>query len=68
MDQANYSRDFTFSLVFESPDVKVEKEVWAYPTISFLADLGGSLSLFLGVSLLSVWECGQFLMEKFKHQ
>ena len=68
LDHANYSTFFTFILQFESPDVKVEKEVWAYPLISFIADLGGSLSLFVGVSLLSVWDCGEFLFQKFKKQ
>ena len=66
MDNATYSTRFTFGLNFESPDVRVEKEVWAYPTISFIADLGGSLSLFVGVSLLSAWDCGEYLLEKFK--
>ena len=65
---ANYSTDFSFILQFESPDVRVEKEVWAYPTISFIADLGGSLSLFVGVSLLSAWDCGEYLLEKYKRQ
>ena len=68
IDHANYSTRFMLSLLFESPDVRVEREVWAYPTISFIADLGGSLSLFVGVSLLSAWDCGIYLMEKFKQQ
>ncbi len=68
VDDANYSTDFTFILQFESPDVRVEKEVWAYPTISFIADLGGSLSLFVGVSLLSAWDCGEYLLKKYKQQ
>ena len=68
VDNENYSTDFTFILQFESPDVREEKEVWAYSTISFIADLGGSLSLFVGVSLLSAWDCGIYLLEKFKQQ
>ena len=53
---------------FESPEVKVEREVWAYPTISFIADLGGALSLFVGVSLLSAWDCLEYLIRKYKQQ
>ena len=68
LEHANYSTVFSFVLQIESPDVRVEKEVWAYPTISFMADLGGSLSLFVGVSLLSVWDCGEYLLQKFKQQ
>ena len=47
---------FLFMLRFASTKIRSEKEVWAYRTLSFLANQGGSLSLFVGVSLLSVWD------------
>ena len=37
-----------------------------FSTISFIADLGGALSLFVGVSFLSVWDCGEYIVEKYK--
>ena len=45
---------------------KLEKEVWAYSTISFIADLGGALSLFVGVSFLSAWDCLDFMVKYIK--
>ena len=68
IDNTTYSTHFSFVLQFDSADVRVEKEVWAYPTISFMADLGGALSLFVGVSLLSAWDCLEYLLEKYKQQ
>ena len=45
---------------------KLEKEVWAYSTISFIAEMGGALGLFIGVSFLSVWDFGEFIFDKYK--
>ena len=66
VDNETYSTNFTFLLRFESYDVRVEREVWAYPTISLIADLGGALSLFVGVSFLSAWDCLEYLYRKYK--
>ena len=65
-DHANYSTTFTFIQQLESPDVRVEREVWAYPTISFIADLGGALSLFLGVSFLSTWDLLDYICSRYQ--
>ena len=54
-DAANTS--FAFVSTFASTKMRVETEVWAFSAISFIADLGGSLSLFVGVSFLSAWDC-----------
>ena len=50
---------------FTSTKIRSEKEVWAYDTISFIADLGGALSLFVGVSFLSVWDCFDYIRSKY---
>ena len=34
---------FMFGFNFASTDITLEKEVWAYPTISFFAEMCGSL-------------------------
>ena len=51
---------------FDDTEGRLEKEVWAYPTISFIAEMGGSLGLFIGVSFLSVWDLGEFILDKYK--
>ena len=53
---------FVFVYYFASTQLRVETEVWAFSGISFIADLGGSLSLFVGVSFLSVWDCFDFIL------
>ena len=58
---ANYSTYLTFVQQFQSADVRVEREVWAYSTISFMADLGGLSVSLSGSSLLSAWDCLQYL-------
>ena len=47
---------FSILYSFASTDVRVEREVWAISVISFISELGGALSLFLGVSFLSAWD------------
>ena len=46
----------TFGLSFASMEVTVKKEILIYPLTSFLAEVGGSLGMFLGFSLLTVWD------------
>ena len=48
-------------------ELRVETEIWAYSTISFIAEMGGALGLFVGFSFLSVWDCLAILFEKYKH-
>ena len=57
---------FSILYSFASTDVRVEREVWAYPTISFIADLGGALSLFLGVSFLSTWDLLDYICSRYQ--
>ena len=57
---------FTFIYGFASTEIRVETEVWGYPTISFIADLGGSLGLFVGVSFLSAWDFLEYLFLRFR--
>ena len=45
-----------FGLTFASTDVTIEEEIFIYPLTSFLAELGGSLGMFLGFSLLMIWD------------
>ena len=56
---------FWLSVTFDS-EGRLEKEVWAYEAISFIGDIGGSLGLFIGVSFLSVWDFGEYVIYKYK--
>ena len=58
---------FMLQYSFASTKVRVETEVWAFSTISFIAEMGGSLGLFVGFSFLSVWDWLAFLVEKYKN-
>ena len=51
---------FGWGFNFASTDVRVEQEAPVYPLISFVAELGGSLGLCLGVSFLSAWDLIEF--------
>ena len=57
---------FAFVYSFATTKMRVETEVWAFSDISFICDLGGSFSLFVGFSFLSVWDCFD-LMLKYKN-
>ena len=41
---------------YSSTSVTLKEETFLYPFESFLAEFGGSLGLFLGLSFLSLWE------------
>ena len=49
-------RNFVLAFQFVTSDVRVEKEILVYPGLSFVAEFGGSLGLFLGFSLLGLWD------------
>ena len=43
-------------LVFLSTEFTLEEEDYIYPFISFVAEFGGALGLFLGFSFLMIWD------------
>ena len=61
----NGNSNFALTVSFDNTNGRLEKEVWAYPTISFIAEMGGSLGLFVGVSFLSVWDFFEYLFDRF---
>ena len=60
-----YESHFLLVINFDNIE-KLEREVWAYPVISFIAEIGGSLSLFIGVSFLSVWDFLEYVFDRYK--
>ena len=49
-----------------STELRIEKEAYVYPAISFIGELGGSLGLFLGVSFLTIFDIFDFAVKMFK--
>ena len=47
------------SLWVASPSTTVQTEVLLYPWTSLVAEFGGTLGLFLGVSIMTLWDGGQ---------
>ena len=67
----NYSRfmnlkEKQFCLWFKiaSTTLKIEKETYVYPAISFISEIGGSLGLFVGFSFLTIWDWFDPIFEK----
>ena len=50
------SDKFLFSLWAVSHYTKVSTEQLIYPVTSLIAEFGGALGLFLGVSFMSIWD------------
>ena len=53
-------------LTFGSQKVTVEKEVWSYSTLSFVADCGGLLGLFIGFNFVMIWDLIVIVYQKIK--
>ena len=50
------SENYVFSLWATSKYTKVSTEQLIYPMTSLVAEFGGALSLFLGISFMSIWD------------
>ena len=50
------SEHFTFSLWASSGETTVKTELLIYPLSALVAEFGGTLSLFLGFSFLTLWD------------
>ena len=52
------------SILFESDNIKIEKEVPAFPFMSLVADVGGVLGLFLCFNILMIWDFIHLIVKK----
>jgi hypothetical protein len=52
-------------LVYATTDVTYKREMLIYPFISFVAEFGGALGLFLGFSFYTIWEFMAPVLYKF---
>ena len=50
-----------------SSELRIEKEVYVYPLISFIGEFGGSLGLFLGVSFLTIFDIFDSIVKIFEY-
>ena len=48
----SFAHGFTFG--FSTTMAVLKEEIWAYPFVQYMAEVGGSLGLFLGFSFLGV--------------
>ena len=44
--------------------VRTETEDWVYPGLSFIAEFGGALGMFLGFSFYMFWDCGEMAAKR----
>ena len=49
-----------------STELRIEKEAYVYPAISFIGEFGGSLGLFLGVSFLTIFDIFDTIVKLFE--
>ena len=61
-----FKEHFMLITSFDYTETRLEKEDWPYPAISFIAEMGGALGLFIGFSFLSVWDFWEFVFDKYK--
>ena len=53
---------------FQKNIVEVQREEFAYPTISLVADVGGVLGLFIGFNFLMIWDWIVWGVKKILHK
>ena len=54
-----------FGVGFSSTEISIEEEHWVYPEMSFLAEFGGALGMFLGFSFIMIWDFVTYWLLKF---
>ena len=64
LEEANSTRIFAKHYVYiaATEEIVIEKEVAGYTGLSLLADMGGSLGMFLGFSFLGAWDKAELLI------
>ena len=64
LEDANTSRLFSkhYLYIAASEEIVIEKEVAGYTGLSLLADMEGSLWMFLGFSFLGAWDTAEHLL------
>ena len=55
-EMEGFLEGYGVGIIFLSREYKLEEEAYVYPFISFVAEFGGALGMFLGFSFLMVWD------------
>ena len=50
------TEEFGIGIMFPKTEITLEEEAYVYPFVSFVAEFGGALGLFLGFSFFMVWD------------
>ena len=54
---------FVFTIVAQTRYTTVEKEELLYPSSTMVAEVGGILGLFLGVSFMTIWDVAAWIRD-----
>ena len=57
---SNNKEELTLKLDYASTQLTIKEEILVYPIESFLAEIGGSLGMFLGFSLFMLWDLFEY--------
>ena len=57
---------FVFTTVTQTRYTTVEKEELLYPSSTMVAEVGGILGLFLGVSFMTIWDGAAWIKDHFE--
>ena len=60
--------DYGLGVSYSTTEILVQEEQWVYPAVSFLAEFGGALGMFLGFSFMMFWDCFTALITRFGRQ
>ena len=66
MQKIGFNKDILIKIIFYNIFLKIitETEDWVYPEISFIAEFGGALGLFVGFSFYMIWDIAEWLLNK----
>ena len=61
------SSNTSVTISYGTSVVEMEKEEWAFPLRSLIADCGGTLGLFVGFNFLMIWHSFVLCLNKTSH-
>ena len=66
MQKIGFNKDILIKIIFYNIFLKIitETEDWVYPEISWIAEFGGALGLFVGFSFYMIWDIAEWLLSK----
>ena len=65
-EQYMYGNTFGLGVIFATTEVLFKEDILVYPPLSFIAEFGGALGLFLGFSFNMIWDFFSWAVESAK--